>query len=103
MSDHPLVNHEKVVVTPHTAGITRQSFDTLGCSVADNVERLKKGEPLQELVHHRTFMLGQKFGFQIIYSLLYAIIILKETTVKTVERSTFTQLHLCKVLIGMMK
>ncbi len=48
-TDHALVNHEKVVVTPHTAGITRQSFDALGRAVADNVERLKKGEPLQNL------------------------------------------------------
>ena len=48
-ADHPLVNHEKVVVTPHTAGITRQSFDALGRTVADNVERLKKGEPLQNI------------------------------------------------------
>jgi phosphoglycerate dehydrogenase-like enzyme len=48
-SDHPLVNHEKVIVTPHTAGITRQSFDALGQAVADNVERLKKGEPLLNL------------------------------------------------------
>jgi phosphoglycerate dehydrogenase-like enzyme len=48
-ADHPLVNHPAVVVTPHTAGITKQSFDALGRSVADNVERLKKGEPLQNL------------------------------------------------------
>ena len=48
-TDHPLVNHEKVVVTPHTAGITRQSFDALGRAVADNVKRLKKGEPPQNL------------------------------------------------------
>ena len=48
-ADHPLVNHAKVVVTPHTAGITKQSFDALGRAVADNVERLKKGEPLQNL------------------------------------------------------
>ena len=47
--DHPLVNHPKVVVTPHTAGITKQSFDALGRAVAGNVERLKKGEPLQNL------------------------------------------------------
>jgi phosphoglycerate dehydrogenase-like enzyme len=50
-ADHPLVNHEKVVVTPHTAGITRQSFDALGRAVADNVERLKKGESLQNLAN----------------------------------------------------
>ena len=48
-ADHPLVNHAKVVVTPHTAGITKQSFDALGRAVAVNVERLKKGEPLQNL------------------------------------------------------
>jgi phosphoglycerate dehydrogenase-like enzyme len=48
-ADHPLVIHEKVVVTPHTAGITKQSFDALGRAVADNVERLKKGEPLENL------------------------------------------------------
>ena len=48
-SNHPLVNHEKVIVTPHTAGITRQSFDALGQAVAENVQRLKKGEPLLNL------------------------------------------------------
>jgi D-2-hydroxyacid dehydrogenase (NADP+) len=47
--DHPLVSHENVIVTPHTAGITRQSFDALGQAVADNVERLKKGRPLMNL------------------------------------------------------
>jgi phosphoglycerate dehydrogenase-like enzyme len=47
--DHPLVNHEKVIETPHTAGITRQSFDALGHAVAGNVERLKKGKPLLNL------------------------------------------------------
>ncbi len=47
--DHPLVNHPKVIVTPHTAGITRQSFDALGRAVAENIERLKKGLPLQNL------------------------------------------------------
>ncbi|MGD9138545.1 MAG: 2-hydroxyacid dehydrogenase [Desulfobacterales bacterium] len=48
-ADHPLVNHAKVVVTPHTAGITRQSFDALGRAVAENIDRLKKGLPLQNL------------------------------------------------------
>jgi phosphoglycerate dehydrogenase-like enzyme len=48
--DHPLVNHEKVVVTPHTAGVTRQSFDALGRGVANNIERLKQGDPLKNLV-----------------------------------------------------
>ena len=48
-SNHPLVNHEKVIVTPHTAGITRQSFDALGQAVAENVQRLKKRESLLNL------------------------------------------------------
>jgi phosphoglycerate dehydrogenase-like enzyme len=48
-ADHPLVNHQKVVVTPHTAGITRQSFDALGRAVAENIQRLKRGEPLHNL------------------------------------------------------
>jgi phosphoglycerate dehydrogenase-like enzyme len=47
--DHPLVNHPKVIVTPHTAGITRQSFDALGRAVVENIERLKIGLPLQNL------------------------------------------------------
>jgi phosphoglycerate dehydrogenase-like enzyme len=46
-ADHPLVNHEKVIVTPHTAGVTKQSFDSLGRAVAENIERLKNGEALK--------------------------------------------------------
>ena len=44
---HPLLNHDHVVVTPHTAGITRQSFDALGRAVVENIERLKTGQPLK--------------------------------------------------------
>jgi phosphoglycerate dehydrogenase-like enzyme len=53
-TDHPLVNHAKVVITPHTAGITRQSFDALGRAVAQNIERLKKGDSLQNLALQQT-------------------------------------------------
>jgi phosphoglycerate dehydrogenase-like enzyme len=49
--DHPLVNHEKVIVTPHTAGVTEQSFNALGRAVAQNIERLKTGEPLQNVAN----------------------------------------------------
>lgn len=52
--DHPLVNHERVVVTPHTAGVTEQSFTALGRAVADNVARLKRGEPLENVANHKT-------------------------------------------------
>jgi phosphoglycerate dehydrogenase-like enzyme len=49
--DHPLLAHEKVVITPHTAGVTEQSFTALGRAVADNVARLKKGEPLENVAN----------------------------------------------------
>jgi D-3-phosphoglycerate dehydrogenase len=44
---HPLVRHDKVVMTPHTAGVTDQSFSALGRAVADNVERLRRGEAVR--------------------------------------------------------
>ena len=50
-SDHPLLIHEKVVITPHTAGVTEQSFTALGRAVADNVARLKRGEPLENVAN----------------------------------------------------
>lgn len=46
---HPLVRHEKVVITPHTAGVTEQSFTALARAVADNIERLRRGESLRNL------------------------------------------------------
>jgi phosphoglycerate dehydrogenase-like enzyme len=49
--DHPLLTHERVVITPHTAGVTEQSFTALGRAVADNVARLKKGEPLENVAN----------------------------------------------------
>jgi len=49
--DHPLLIHEKVVVTPHTAGVTDQSFTALGLAVAENIARLKRGEPLQNVAN----------------------------------------------------
>jgi phosphoglycerate dehydrogenase-like enzyme len=48
---NPLVNHEKVVLMPHTAGVTEQSFMALGQALADNVERLKKGIPLHSVAN----------------------------------------------------
>jgi phosphoglycerate dehydrogenase-like enzyme len=44
-----LLNHPKVVITPHTAGVTEQSFSALGNAVADNIQRLKEGRPLKNL------------------------------------------------------
>ena len=47
---HPLLNHERIVITPHTAGVTEQSFEALGRGVADNISRLKEGRPLRNTV-----------------------------------------------------
>ncbi len=47
--DHPLVNHDRVIITPHTAGITEQSLNAVGRAVADNIERIKDGRPLKNL------------------------------------------------------
>ena len=47
---YPLLNHERIVITPHTAGVTEQSFDALGRGVADNISRLKEGRSLRNTV-----------------------------------------------------
>ena len=47
--DNPLLNHDRIVITPHTAGVTDQSFTALGRAVADNIVRLKKGKHLQNV------------------------------------------------------
>ncbi len=47
--DHPLLNHVRVIITPHTAGVTQQSFRALGQAVADNIIRLKEGRPLKNV------------------------------------------------------
>ena len=47
---HPLLNHERIVMTPHTAGVTEQSFNALGRGVVDNIERLKQGRSLENTV-----------------------------------------------------
>ena len=49
-SNHPLVNHDRVIITPHTAGITEQSLNAVGRAVADNIERIKVGRALKNLV-----------------------------------------------------
>jgi phosphoglycerate dehydrogenase-like enzyme len=48
--EHPLLNHDRVVITPHTAGVTEQSFRALGHAVADNIARLKQGKRLKNTV-----------------------------------------------------
>ena len=48
--EHPLLNHERIVITPHTAGVTEQSFSALGRGVVDNISRLKQGRTLRNTV-----------------------------------------------------
>jgi len=48
--EHPLINHDRIVITPHTAGVTEQSFSALGHAVADNIARLKEGKQLKNTV-----------------------------------------------------
>ncbi|MBU0515464.1 MAG: 2-hydroxyacid dehydrogenase, partial [Proteobacteria bacterium] len=45
-ADHPLFGMERVVVTPHIAGVTEQSHQAIGRVVAENIERLRDGRPL---------------------------------------------------------
>ena len=47
---HPLLNHDRIVVTPHTAGVTEQSFSALGHAVPDNIVWLKQGRPLSNTI-----------------------------------------------------
>ncbi|MBW2048672.1 MAG: 2-hydroxyacid dehydrogenase [Deltaproteobacteria bacterium] len=47
---HPLLNHERVIITPHTAGVTEQSFNALGRAVAENIARLREGRGLKNTV-----------------------------------------------------
>ncbi|MDZ7697929.1 MAG: NAD(P)-dependent oxidoreductase [Deltaproteobacteria bacterium] len=47
--DHPFLHHDRIVITPHTAGVTQQSFGALGRAVADNIIRLKEGRPLKNV------------------------------------------------------
>ena len=46
--DDPLWRHPKLIVTPHMAAIA--SLETIGSQIAQNVRRLLRGEPLNNLV-----------------------------------------------------
>lgn len=45
--DSPLLDHPRIVVTPHDAGVTDVSFDGVARIVATNLARLENGQPLQ--------------------------------------------------------
>lgn len=48
--DDPLFAAENVVVMPHTAGSTRESFARIAAIVADNIDRVTRGLTPQHLV-----------------------------------------------------
>lgn len=50
--DHndPLLDLPNVIATPHVAGITRSSMSDIARGVADNILRLRKGEPITDRV-----------------------------------------------------
>jgi phosphoglycerate dehydrogenase-like enzyme len=50
----PLLRMENVIATPHVAGVTRQSYEGIAREIADNVQRLKTGEPLRFCVNATT-------------------------------------------------
>ncbi len=46
-ADHPLRQMSNVLLTPHIAGLTRDSYNGLMALVIDEIERFFKGEPLK--------------------------------------------------------
>ena len=49
-ADDPLLALPNVVATPHIAGVTDRSYGEIADAVAANIERLRRGEPLQNRV-----------------------------------------------------
>lgn len=58
-SDAPILSHPNVVATPHIAGVTEVSYRNMAQKVAENVERIMKGEPPVDAVNDVTFI-GRK-------------------------------------------
>jgi phosphoglycerate dehydrogenase-like enzyme len=44
--DDPILTLPNVIATPHVAGVTEESFADIADTVAANIERLRRGEPL---------------------------------------------------------
>lgn len=48
--DDPLLALPNVIATPHVAGVTDRSYETIADVVAANIDRLRRGEPLLNVV-----------------------------------------------------
>jgi phosphoglycerate dehydrogenase-like enzyme len=53
-SDLPFAELPNVVMTPHSSGVTRDTFAGRADDIAANIRRLQRGEPLQNVVHPTT-------------------------------------------------
>jgi phosphoglycerate dehydrogenase-like enzyme len=48
--DDPLLALANVIATPHVAGVTDRSYGEIADAVVANIERLRRGEPLENRV-----------------------------------------------------
>ena len=44
--DSPLLAHDRIVVTPHDAGVSDKAFDGIAAMLKENMRRLEAGEDL---------------------------------------------------------
>jgi phosphoglycerate dehydrogenase-like enzyme len=51
--DHPLWRHPRAIVTPHTAGGSPRRCERVVSTFVENLQRMKKGEPLLALIDKR--------------------------------------------------
>ena len=50
--DDPFLHHERVIVTPHVAGVTEMSYRQMAAITAENVRSLINGDPLKYTVNN---------------------------------------------------
>jgi phosphoglycerate dehydrogenase-like enzyme len=50
-ADHPLLGCPNVVLSPHTAGVTRESVQRIMAAALDNLRRFAGGQPLRDVVN----------------------------------------------------
>ena len=50
-ADNPLLALDNVLLTPHIAGVTRDTWVRRGVFIFENLERVRRGEPARALVN----------------------------------------------------